>query len=122
MTVTQLSRQPSPYTSNCSYEYPNTTWRHSIPADTKYSENLCKSMCLLEYVKNKCNCTDPLLMEASKEVQFENVTFCSTLYGTKDKTCTETYMTLYPTSKGGINSCPCQSACETNNYQVSNQS
>lgn len=114
MTVINITRQGPPYVSNCSSNYPVELDLEKNPNNHKYSEDRCKRLCLMTYVEEKCNCTDPLLLEANESYDFQNITFCPTLKTDTQRICADKYTNDHTEFQ-----CQCRPECDTLHFQVS---
>ena len=120
---TAMTRQKEPYISDCSDEYPSALQEDIAKdksSDYLYSNSYCKALCLINYLLDSCNCTDPLRLEGiflDDLDTTENVTFCSTLKDSNQRICANEAANDFETSQREL--CPCKSECNSIDYQVS---
>ena len=119
-----VTRQPAPYVTQCSDQYPDEYQQHPILkslidfSSVRYTEDYCKGMCRVEYVNATCGCLDPLLMEALflHKTNTSNLKFCSLERGTTERHCSRIALEEYAKNKG--ENCPCKPNCYSENYEV----
>ena len=115
-----VTRQKSPYVTNCSDLYPPDLKNNLIDwSNTRYNEDYCKSMCIVTYVHQKCHCYDPTLMEANflSNVQPKDLKFCSIVVNTTDRNCSLEAKQNY-TSGSGKSECTCRPSCNEEEFEV----
>ena len=114
-----ITRQKFPYITDCSDTYP-AKYQSSINfTSVKYSNGFCKAKCRTEYVKEKCGCHDPLLMEANflYRVNPAKADFCSVEMDSVQRDCSIDAMRNY--SHGdGYDQCPCKTECYKDSFEV----
>jgi hypothetical protein len=115
MTLYRVTRQETPYTSNCSNSYPSYL-EPNAPADTYYSSITCLNLCLTQYIEIYCGCLDPLLMEARDNFDSTGLTFCSTNVYTTERDCVHTASANYSHQ---ASPCPCMAECAEYTHHVS---
>ena len=119
-----VTRQPAPYVTQCSDQYPDEYQQHPILkslidfSSVRYTEDYCKGMCRVKYVNATCGCLDPLLMEALflHKTNTSNLKFCSLERGTTERHCSRIALEEYAKNKG--ENCPCKPNCYSENYEV----
>ena len=114
MSVKDIKRQGPPYPSSCSSSYPSELDLEKNPHNHKYSENRCKRLCFLSFVEEKCNCTDPLLLEADESYDFPSINFCPTMKTDTQRICVDKYINNHSEF-----ACLCRPECDTLQFQVS---
>ena len=122
-----VTRQPAPYVTQCSDQYPDTYLQNPILrslidfSSVRYTEDYCKSTCRVQYVNETCECLDPLLLEASflEKVNTTNLQFCSVVQNSTSRNCSTYALEEYAKNKG--ENCPCKASCYVENYEVSIQ-
>ena len=114
-----ITRQKLPYVTDCSDTYPTEYQSFLNFTSVKYSNSYCKAMCLMEYVKEKCGCVDPLLTEANflSQANPSGKFFCSVDDKSEQRICSVAAVKNY--SKGdGYQQCPCKTECEKDTFEV----
>ena len=123
LKATHFTRQPpvdmlfymQPYATNCTSFYPpSQSFLQS--QGMKYSQSECKKSCLVHYVNEKCDCFDPLLMDASIETDFQNKTFCPILRSDSRRKCASFATINFGTDNS--TDCNCQPECDSLKYEV----
>ena len=120
-----VTRQPAPYVTQCSDQYPDTYLQNPILSSlidfssVRYTEDYCKSTCRVQYVNETCGCLDPLLLEALflEKVTTKNLQFCSVVHNSTSRNCSTYALEEYAKNKG--ENCPCKPSCYVENYEVS---
>ena len=122
LKATHFTRQPpfnmlfyeQPYITNCTSVFPpNVDFLNS--GAMKYSTSQCKKTCLVQHVLEQCGCFDPLLMDASRETDYQNFTFCPILRSDTRRKCASEATKGFGKEKD----CNCQSECDSLKYEVS---
>ena len=105
ITLRQNRRLKSPYPSQCvtSYPYPINQWISESNL-TSYSDLTCRRHGMNNWIKEQCNCVDPLSLDVERMNDFSKVKFCSVNYGTPERICVngarEKYMNYSQVSDG----------------------
>ena len=88
ITLQENIRLESPYQSQCvnSYPSPINQWVRDSNV-TSYSDLKCRRHCMNHFIKNACNCVDPLSLDVEQVQDFSLVEFCSVTYNTTDRKC-----------------------------------
>ena len=118
ITATHHTRQSKPYKTNCTSTYPPTKGVFNVES-TKYSTKICKQTCMIEFIHKICGCIDPLLVEASFDLNFQNTTFCRIEKSNTERRCAENATMEFGVH--GLKTCHCQSECDSLDYKVQNK-
>ena len=122
-----ITRQPKPYVTQCSDQYPDeyVTDEHLASflnfSAIRYTEDYCKAMCRYNYINETCGCADPLMMEAIflNDVHTKGMQFCSVLKESSSRNCSTYALEEYAKNKG--QNCPCQPSCYMETYEVNSR-
>ena len=88
ITLQENIRLESPYQSQCLNSYPSQVKQWIKDSNvTSYSDLKCRRHCMNHFIKNVCNCVDPLSLDVEQVQDFSLVKFCSVNYGTTDRQC-----------------------------------
>ena len=114
-----ITRQKLPYVTDCSDTYPTEYQSFLNFTSVKYSNSYCKAMCLMEYVKEKCGCVDPLLTEANflSQANPSGKFFCSVDDESEQRICSVAAVKNY-SKDDGYQQCPCKTECEKDTFEV----
>lgn len=107
-SLTHISRQPYPYTSNCISDFP-TAYKPFLPANTTYSLQACQIACVSKAMYDACGCVDRIPMGKYPQCSIKNSTERSCWANISDSQ-------FLPIDNSSALICQCYAACEEAQY------